>query len=117
MPTYYACVATKNIVEKSGLVSQVISQSVSDIYDDVEYSTLRFLDQSNESLSIFILRADLKDGKVTLNTLMPDNDTKLGIQTVKAMAEHRDQAGGEVLAAVRIGSRLMESMDPGAEIP
>jgi|GEM_PF-607617 len=99
-PTYYASVATKKIIEKSGLVSQVVSQSASDIYEDVEYSTLRFQDQENKPLSIFILRADLTDDKITLSTLMPNNGTDFGLQIVKAMAECRDNAGEQVIAAV-----------------
>ena len=99
-PTYYASVATKNIVEKSGLVKEVLSQFSSDVSCGLEYSTLQFKDQSDLPLSVFILRADLSDGKLTLSPLMPDDDTKFGLQTVKAMAEAREQGGGKVLAVV-----------------
>ncbi|HBL76456.1 MAG: hypothetical protein A2W90_09125 [Bacteroidetes bacterium GWF2_42_66] len=99
-PTYYASVATKNIIEKSGLVSQVVSQTASDIYDGVEFSTLRFQKQNNEPLSIFILQANLTNSKITLKTLMPNNGTQFGLQTVKEMTEHCNNAGVQVLAAV-----------------
>lgn len=99
-PAYYTSVATKNVIEKSGLVKEVLSQFSSDVSDGLEYSTLQFKDQSDLPLSVFILRADLSGGKLTLSPLMPDDDTKFGLQTVKAMAESREQDGGKVLAAV-----------------
>ncbi len=98
--TYYASVATKNIIEKSGLIKEVVSQSASDLYDGVEYSTLSFIDTSNRPQSTFILKTDLSNSNITISPLMPNNDTKFKLQTVKEMAEFRNQVDGKVLAAV-----------------
>ena len=99
-PTYYASYVTKNLIKKSGIVSQVISQSAFDIHADVEYSTVRFNDKSNKPLSVFILQADLSGGKLTLSPLMADNDTKFKLQPVKEMVEARNQGSSNVLAGV-----------------
>lgn len=98
-PTYYASISTKNIIEKSGLVSTVVSQSSADLHGDVEFSSLQFTIQDGRPMSICILRADLK-GQVSLSTIMPNNTTTFAMQTVRSMAVHRDNAGGKVLAAV-----------------
>lgn len=98
-PTYYSSVSIKNVVEKSGLVKEIISQFVSDIHEDLEYSTLQFKKENNEPLSIFVLKANLANKRLSISTLMPNNGTEFGRQTVKEMVEHRNNAGGKVLAA------------------
>lgn len=97
---YYASVATKNFIEKSNLVNEVTSESATTLYDGLEYSTLGFVDPSNRPQSAFILMVDLSKGNLTVSSIMPNNDTKFAIQTVKDMAEHRNKVGNKVLAAV-----------------
>jgi hypothetical protein len=100
-PTYYASIATKNIIEKSGLVSTVLSQSSTDLHPDVEFSSLQFTIEDGRPMSICILRADPNNGQVSLSTIMPNNTATFAMQTVRSMALHRDNAsGGKVLAAV-----------------
>jgi exopolysaccharide biosynthesis protein len=99
-PTYYASVSTKNIIEKSGLVGTVVSQSSADLHEDVEFSSLQFTIPDGRPMNICILRADL-NGRVSLSTIMPNNAPIFAMQTVRSMAIHRDNAsGGKVLAAV-----------------
>lgn len=111
---YYASVATKNFIEKSKLVNEVTSESASTLYDGVEYSTLGFIDPNNRPQSAFILMVDLSKGNLTVSPIMPNNDTKFALQTVKDMAEHRNKAGNKVLAAVNADFYRMntEAGDP-----
>ena len=97
---YYASLSTKNVIEKSGLVHEVVSQSSSDIYKGVEYSTIQFRVEEGMPIAVFILRANLSEERLTLSPLMPNNDTKIGLQTVKGMAEAADKSERKVLAAV-----------------
>lgn len=110
---YYASVTTKNIVENSGLVKEVISQTASDIYDSVEYSTLRFIDSNDRHQSAFILKTDLSNDNLTLSPIMPNNDTKFALQTVKTMAEIRNKVDDKVLAAVNADFFRMSGPDAG----
>ncbi|WP_114791283.1 DUF4998 domain-containing protein [Niabella yanshanensis] len=98
--TQYANHTLKNIIEKSGLVNRVISQTGTDIHPDVEYTRLQFENGSGAAFSLFALGVDLSKGNTSLTTLMPDNATQFGLQTVKTMAERRDVAGGKIIAAV-----------------
>ncbi|WP_317235881.1 phosphodiester glycosidase family protein [Niabella hibiscisoli] len=98
--TLYANHTSKNIIEKSGLVNRVISQSSAGIHPDVEYTKLQFENGSGATFSLFALRLDMSKGNTSLTTLMPDNATQFGLQTVKTMAERRDAAGGKIIAAV-----------------
>lgn len=99
-PVYYTSRTIKQIVEQSGLVASVMAQSTENIHADIEYSNLQFESNEGQPLSLFILKADLSKDNVTLSTLMPNNGTAFTLQPVKTMAEHRDNAGGKVLAAV-----------------
>lgn len=96
-PTYYSS-AVAAIINKSGLVSGVYSHSFTALNDAVSYSSLRFEDKNRQPLSVFILKADLNDPKVSMTALMPNNRTSFALQTVKEMVEakHRD---GEVILA------------------
>ncbi|WP_460767060.1 phosphodiester glycosidase family protein [Niabella terrae] len=98
--TRYASLAAKNIVEKSGLVGRLTGQSVKHLRSDLEYTTLQFENGSGNPFSLFIVRADLNAGNLSMTTLMPNNGTAFGLQTVQAMATHKDAAGGRILAAV-----------------
>lgn len=98
--TPYASLTAKKIVEKSGFVNRVISQTSSDIHPDIEYTKLQFQNGSGAPYSLFALRLDMDKGNAALTTLMPDNATQFGLQTVKTMAERRDAAGGKIIAAV-----------------
>lgn len=97
---FYANITSKNIVEKSGLVNRVVSQTSTALHPDIEYTKLQFENGSGAPFSIFALRVDMSKGNVSLTTLMPNNTTQYGLQTVKAMAEQRDVAGGKIVAAV-----------------
>lgn len=99
-PVYYSSVANKFIVEKSGLVASVLFQLSTTVHDDAEYSTLRFEKADGTPVSLFVVEADLSRGRLELGTLMPDNSTQFGLQTVQAMAGHRNPTGNGVLVAV-----------------
>lgn len=99
-PVYYSSLSAKDIVEKSGLVANIVSQTSSFLHDDVEYTNLQFINVQQNPLSVFVVKADLSKGNVMVNGLLPNNGTALGLQTVKAMAKSRDDAGGGVLAAI-----------------
>ncbi len=98
--TLYKNLTAKNIVEKSGLINRILEQTTSTIHPDIEYTTLKLENASGAPYSLFVLRADLSKGSLSLTTLMPNNSTQFGLQTVKSMAEHRDAAGGKIIAAV-----------------
>ncbi len=98
--TLYANLTSKKIIEKSGFVNRVVSQTSSSIHPDIEYTKLQFENGSGARYSLFALRVDASKANVSLTTLMPDNATQFGLQTVKTMAERRDAAGGKIVAAV-----------------
>lgn len=110
---YYASVVTKNFIVKSKLVKEVTSETATLLYDGLEYSTLGFIDSSDRPQSAFILMADLSKGKLTVSPIMPNNDTKFDLQTVKAMAESRNKVAGKVLAAVNADFYRMSGEDVG----
>ncbi len=99
-PTYYASVTARSVIEKAGFFTSIISQTSTDIHPDVEYTTLQLQNSGGSRMSLFVIRADLSKGKVSLTTLMPNNTTTFGLQNMKTMAEHRDAAGGKILASV-----------------
>lgn len=99
-PVYFSSLPNKYIIQKSGMVNEVIEQSRVKLRDHVEYSTLRFKTASGNFQSLFIVSADLSKSGVGLSTLMPDNNTQFKIQTVKQMAQKRTDGGQKVLAAV-----------------
>ncbi|MGN7786407.1 phosphodiester glycosidase family protein [Niabella sp. 22666] len=99
-PAYFASLANKYIIEKSGMVNEVTEQSRTKLHNHVEYSTLRFKTGTGSPQSLFIIAADLSKGNLGLSTLMPDNATTFKTQTVKQMAQKRTEAGQKVLAAV-----------------
>ncbi|WP_162817896.1 phosphodiester glycosidase family protein [Niabella yanshanensis] len=99
-PAYFASLANKYIIEKSGMVSEITEQSRTKLHNHVEYSTLRFKTATGNPQSLFIVAADLSKANLGLSTLMPDNGTAFKIQTVKQMAQKRAAAGQKVLAAV-----------------
>lgn len=98
--TEYANHTSKSIIEKSGLVNRVISQTGHSIHSDVEYTKLRFENGSGAAFGLFALRLDMSKDNASLTALMPDNATQFGLQTVKTMAERRNAAGGKIIAAV-----------------
>ena len=102
-PTYYSSISIKNVVEKSGLVNEVSSQSASYIHEDVEYSSLQFKKANNEPLSIFVLEANLAGGRVTLSPLMPDNQTANGKSDGRTPGQcHGKSPGGSQCRFLRV---------------
>ena len=99
-PAYYSNLVNKHIIERSGMISEVIEQSRIKLHQYVEYSTLRFKTASGSFQSIFIISADLSKPGVGLSTLMPDNNTLFKTQTVRQMAQKRTNDGQKVLVAV-----------------
>ena len=99
VPGYYSADVSA-IVKRSGLVSTVTGQSTLNLYEGVTYSSVNFKKSNGEPLSVFILKVDLNNKNITLSALMPNNQTVLGNQTVKGMAEARNSSGQKVLAAV-----------------
>ncbi|MBE8721995.1 phosphodiester glycosidase family protein [Sphingobacterium pedocola] len=99
-PPYYSSITNKHVAEKSGLVSQIVSQSTISLHEGVDYSTLQFQKADRNPVSLFILEADLNNGNLGLSTLMPNNDTQFSLQTVLGMSQHRENAGSQVVAAV-----------------
>lgn len=99
-PPYYSSLSIKNVVEKSGLVKDIVYQLAVSIDKDVEYSSLQFKKGNGEPLSIFVLEANLANDGISIHTLMPNNATEFGRQTIKGMAEHRDTKDQKVLAAI-----------------
>lgn len=98
LPFYSTEVA--DIVNKSSLVTSVTSQSMRDLYNGVSYSTLAFKKANGEPLSLFIVKVDLSNKNISLSALLPNNQTTLGLQTVKLMAQARHNSGQKVLAAI-----------------
>ncbi|MBE8721231.1 phosphodiester glycosidase family protein [Sphingobacterium pedocola] len=96
-PTYYAS-SVGRIISGSGMVSHVYSHSFTALSESVSYASVRFENRSKQPLSIYILRADLKDPKVKISALMPNNRTNFGLQTVRAMIEARHNSGETILA-------------------
>ena len=99
IPAYYSSDVSA-IVKGSGLVSTVTAHTTSQLYEGLTYSTLSFKKSNEEPISLFILKVDLNKKDITLSALMPNNQTVFGNQTVKGMAEARNNAGQKVLAAV-----------------
>lgn len=99
-PSYYSSITNKRIIEKSGLVNELVSQTSMRLHNDVEYSNLQFRNRQNSPLNVSVVKADLSRGNVAVSALLPNNGTTFGLQTVKEMAAHRDEAGDKVLAAV-----------------
>ncbi|MCC2599908.1 DUF4998 domain-containing protein [Sphingobacterium sp. FBM7-1] len=99
-PFYYFSSAIQRIVDYSGLVASLTEQHAEKIHEDIEYSAMKFQSHEQKPLSVYILKADLGNGKLTLRTLMPNNQTNFALQPVKEMAEYRDGSGEKVFAAV-----------------
>src|SRR5690606_14373918 len=93
---HYASLPAKKIVEKSGLVSRVIAQSAKELHADALYTALQFENASGAPFSLFIVSANLAPGRLSATTLMPNNKTEYGLQTVQSMATHRHAAGTEI---------------------
>jgi len=99
VPAYYSADVSA-IVKRSGLVSNVTAQSTLSLYEGVTYSSVNFKKSNGEPLSVFILKVDLNNKNITLSTLMPNNNTVFGNQTVMGMAQARHNSGQKVIAAV-----------------
>lgn len=100
LPKFYESDVLKKIIEQSGLVNSVTSQSSTMLHAAVQYTSLQFKNKVGEPLSIFIVKADLNDKAISLNALMPNNKPDFGVQTVKQMAEFKQSSTLQVLSAV-----------------
>lgn len=98
-PVYYSKEVSQ-IVNRSGLVASVTGHAAIQLHEAVSYSSVNFKKSNGEPLSVFVIKIDLNNKDITLSTLMPNNQTSFGNQTVQKMAEARHQSGQKVIAAV-----------------
>lgn len=100
LPKLYESEVLKRVIERSGLVNTIVSQSSTSLHEAVQYSNLQFKNKGGEPLSIFIVKVNLNNKDISLSTLMPNNKADFGLQTVQDMAKLKESSTLKVLAAV-----------------
>lgn len=91
---------TKLLVEKSGIVSEVYTDTTIRISEGVEETEVHFLKKDGLTTRLFILKADLKVPGVKVKVATPFDSPGFTGQTVPDMARYIEDANTKVVAGV-----------------
>lgn len=91
---------TQSILDNSGIVSRVFSDTTFKIAEGVEETDIHFLNVNGYSTKVFILKADLNNSKLKLRVGTPYSATAYNKQTVTDMAKYVEDGATKVLAGI-----------------
>jgi hypothetical protein len=91
---------TQKLVDSSGLISTVFSDTTFQVYPGVEETDLHFLGMHGLTMRAFILKVDLKNAGLKLHPLTPYGSKGFAMQSVPEMIKWVDAPGRRVQAAV-----------------
>lgn len=91
---------TKSILDNSGIVSQIFSDTTIRIGAGVEESEIHFLKMNGYTTRVYIMKVDLKAQGVRLKVSTPYDAPSFGGQTLPDMAKYLDKSGQRVLGGI-----------------
>lgn len=100
------------LVEGTDLFGQIFKDSTYKVKDGVVATEMKYLSKEGLAMSIFILEVDLNNPKISIESSMPNGDTKFGMQPMTMQATFVDEEGHKVWAGINADFYDMSSGVP-----
>lgn len=91
---------TKKLIAGTGLIKKFKTDTLTPIAAGLSLTKLSYLDQTDMPVSMFILEADLKNPKLTMQALLPYNDYLNGLQRLSEMCRDNQKPLTKIMAAI-----------------
>lgn len=91
---------TQKLISGTGLVKKFKSDTLTRIADGLALTKLSYVGQADLPVTMFILEADLKNPKLTMQALLPYNDYLNGLQRLSEMCKDNQKPSSKIMAAI-----------------
>lgn len=91
---------TKKLMAGTGLIKKFKTDTLTNLADGLSLTKLSYTDQTDMAVSMFILEADLKNPKLTMQALLPYNDYLNGLQRLSEMCRDNQKSATKIMAAI-----------------
>lgn len=91
---------TQKILDSSGVIAQVFSDTLFDVSPGIKETDIHYLSREGYSMRVFILEVDASHPDILLQAGTPYNAAAYAMQTVPDMAKYMEKPDYRVMAAV-----------------
>lgn len=91
---------TKKLMTITGLIKEFKTDTLTPLADGLALTRLSYVGQADLPVTMFILEADLKNPKLTMQALLPYNDRLNGLQRLSEMCRDNQKPSSRIMAAI-----------------